>query len=223
MSEYHKINSVYMRDDHGKILPGQYATPEIEYLASRAWIFTEKIDGTNIRITREGDITRFDGRTDDAALPAKLVRRLQDLFPAELLARVIATEDFTLYGEGYGAGIQKGAGKYGLNTDFVLFDVRIETWWLSRENVADVAKKLGIRSVPVIGEGTLDDAESIVKAGLKSQWGDFYAEGIVARPKVELFSRAGDRIVTKIKHRDFYDTNPQTGDWNKVEELQDTI
>lgn len=206
MSEYHKINSIYERDQAGKILPGRYATPEIKYLADCPWIFTEKVDGTNIRITREGNIVRFDGRTDDALLPAKLVRHLQDIFPAELLTKVIATEDFTLYGEGYGAGIQKGAGKYDASgaPHFVLFDVLIETWWLSRENVADIAQKLDIECVPVIGEGTLADAEKMVTFGLESQWGNFYAEGIVARPKVEMFSRAGDRIVTKIKHKDFY-------------------
>jgi len=31
----------------------------------------------------------------------------------------------------------------------------------------------------------------------------FQAEGIVARPKVELLSRTGERIITKIKHKDF--------------------
>jgi hypothetical protein len=32
---------------------------------------------------------------------------------------------------------------------------------------------------------------------------DFQAEGIIARPSVELFSRGGHRIITKIKCRDF--------------------
>jgi hypothetical protein len=41
------------------------------------------------------------------------------------------------------------------------------------------------------------------RTGFKSQWGDFIAEGIVARPVVELKSRNGDRIITKIKYKDF--------------------
>ena len=57
--------------------------------------------------------------------------------------------------------------------------------------------------MPVIGEGTLHDAVTIAKAGLQSCWGSFQAEGIVARPKTELRTRGGDRLITKIKCRDF--------------------
>jgi hypothetical protein len=42
-----------------------------------------------------------------------------------------------------------------------------------------------------------------VQNGFTSQWGDFAAEGIVARPKIELKTRGGKRIITKIKHKDF--------------------
>lgn len=42
--------------------------------------------------------------------------------------------------------------------------------------------------------------------GFKSQWGDFIAEGIVARPMTELKNRNGSRIITKIKHKDFAET-----------------
>ena len=43
-------------------------------------------------------------------------------------------------------------------------------------------------------------ALSIVGQGL---WGDFTAEGLVARPKTELFGRDGKRVITKIKYKDF--------------------
>ena len=55
----------------------------------------------------------------------------------------------------------------------------------------------------VTGTLTLDDAVELVRKGFNSQWGEFTAEGIVARPKVELFNREGKRIITKIKHKDF--------------------
>jgi hypothetical protein len=85
-------------------------------------------------------------------------------------------------------------------------------FWLSRENVDDVAAKLGIESVPVIGRGTLYDAISYVKhtpsyGGLMSTWSldiqPFEAEGIVARPVEDLFNRKGERIICKIKAVDF--------------------
>jgi len=44
----------------------------------------------------------------------------------------------------------------------------------------------------------------VCRAGLVSKWGDFEAEGIVARPAVELKTRAGERIITKLKTRDFH-------------------
>ena len=42
-----------------------------------------------------------------------------------------------------------------------------------------------------------------VKKGFISKWGDFQAEGIVARPQVELKARNGKRVITKIKNKDF--------------------
>lgn len=89
----------------------------------------------------------------------------------------------------------------------VLFDVNVGQWWLQRNDVEDVAQKLGVDVVPVIGDGTLHDAVAQAKAGILSTWGDFQAEGIVARPKTELKTRNGHRIITKIKCRDFAGSN----------------
>jgi hypothetical protein len=57
--------------------------------------------------------------------------------------------------------------------------------------------------VPIIGEGNLESMVSFCRNGFKSQWGDFIAEGIVAKPKVELQTRAGSRVITKLKYKDF--------------------
>jgi hypothetical protein len=84
-----------------------------------------------------------------------------------------------------------------------LEEVRVGQWWLQRADVGDVARKLGLDVVPVIGEGTLHDAVAWAKRGIRSTWGDFEAEGIVARPKTELMTRSGHRLVAKIKCRDF--------------------
>ena len=66
-----------------------------------------------------------------------------------------------------------------------------------------MSKSLSIDVVPIIGEGTLNDAIEKTKMGSHSTWGSFNAEGLVMRPKVELFDRFGDRIIAKIKTRDF--------------------
>jgi len=74
MTEYHKIQTVFKRDPKTKyktLLKNQFSLPEFEYLALNTWVFTEKIDGTNIRIiidftqgTRQ--CVRFAGKTDKA-------------------------------------------------------------------------------------------------------------------------------------------------------------
>jgi len=76
-------------------------------------------------------------------------------------------------------------------------------WWLQRQDVEGIAKQLGVDMVPIIGTGTLHDAVSMAKAGITSAWGAFQAEGIVARPKTELNTRGGHRLIAKIKSRDF--------------------
>lgn len=208
MSEYHKIQTLYKRDMSSKrktLLEGQWTLPEFEYLADNLWTFTEKVDGTNIRVVFEGGGVTFGGRSNEAQIPAQLVARLNEHFLPLLqrLGEVFTDGAAVLYGEGYGAKIQKIGSHYRADQDFVLFDVRVGPWWLQRADVEDVAQKLGLDVVPVIGEGTLHDAVAWARTGIRSTWGDFAAEGIVARPKVELMTRGGQRLIAKIKSRDF--------------------
>ena len=208
MSEYHKIQTIFKRDMASKrktLMEGEWTLPEFEYLAGNAWTFTEKVDGTNIRVIFKDGAIAFGGRTEEADIPSLLAGRLNERFLplASRLGEVFTDGAAVLYGEGYGAKIQKGGDNYRADQDFVLFDVRVGPWWLQRADVEDVAQKLGLDVVPVIGEGTLHDAVAMAKAGIRSTWGDFQAEGIVARPKVELNTRGGQRLIAKIKCRDF--------------------
>lgn len=206
MKEYHKIQSLYKRDEKGKFIIGSWSMPELEYLKNNLWEFTEKVDGTNIRVMFDGDNVTFGGKTDNAQIPAYLVTALNNQFMT-LPKRQIFKEKFPdgvcLYGEGYGAKIQKGGGNYRPDQGFVLFDVLVGDWWLKREDVEDTAKALGIDVVPVIKIGTLYEAEADCKKGFKSTWGDFEAEGYVLRPLTPLFGRNGKRVITKVKCKDF--------------------
>jgi hypothetical protein len=206
--EYHKIQTMFKRDPdnkHKTLLEGEWTLPEFEYLAGNIWTFTEKVDGMNIRVMLQGGTVTFGGRTDAAQIPAQLVARLNEMFlPLAQKMGVVFGGDACLYGEGYGAKIQKGGGNYRQDQGFVLFDVRVGDWWLHRADVVCIAARLGLDVVPVIGEGTLHDAVALAKHGIRSTWGDFEAEGIVARPKTELCTRGGERLITKIKCRDFH-------------------
>lgn len=205
MTEYHKIQTAWLRDpatNHRTLIEGAWAKPEFEYLAGIPWTFTEKVDGTNIRIGVGAGAWTLGGKTDNAQLPASLVSPLNEI--GERAAANPALSGMILYGEGYGAKIQKGGGNYIRDrSDFVLFDVWIEGIWLERTNVEDIAAQLGIRVVPIVGAGPLMVAIGMVRAGFASAWGDFPAEGLVMRPQVELSNRRGERIITKIKAKDF--------------------
>lgn len=212
MEEYVKINTLFKRDmaNKGRIIESEWASPEFKYLKDNEWSFTEKVDGTNIRISaafyEDGrKELRFGGRTDAAQIPATLLDALNAAVTFDKFQGAFEGQDLvpiTLYGEGYGGKIQSG-GNYRKEPGFILFDVQAGPWWLQREDVEDVAKKLGIDVVPLVGSGTLVDAIKLVRDGMKSTWGDFPSEGLVMRPKVELKTRSGSRIIAKIKHRDF--------------------
>lgn len=208
MHEYHKIDTIFKRDpstNFKRLMIGDYSNDAFAYLANNIWVFTEKVDGTNIRvmISPEGSLS-FGGKTDSADMPAALVGALEAQFlPIASDLHVAFPEGACLYGEGYGGKIQ-AVGKYRPDSAFVMFDIKVGDWWLQRQAIEDVAVKFAIDVVPIVGEGSLHDMIAIVKAGtLMSRWGDFQAEGLVAKPKTELCDRSGRRIVTKLKVRDF--------------------
>ena len=209
MFEYHKIETVWKRDpatNYKHLIWGAWARLEFAYLSSATWTWTEKVDGTNIRVQWDGDTTRFRGKTDNAQIPPRLLDRLNERFDGAKLEGVFPdATPVCLYGEGFGARIQKGGGNYIADgVDFVLFDVRVGEYWLRRPDVEDVASKLDCPVVPIVGTGPLRNAIDLVRdRGLKSAWGDFAAEGLVMRPAVELTDRNGRRVITKIKARDF--------------------
>jgi len=214
MKEYHKIKTVFLRDPQNKfktLLEGQYSMPEFQYLANNEWTFTEKVDGTNIRViwNHETRQISFLGKTDNAQIPPFLLKSLDNLFKPNQFQDYFPEISLCLYGEGYGAKIQKAGSNYRLDQSFVLFDVKINDWWLKREDVEDISRKFNIDVVPIVGYGTLEEMINLVKSRFKSAWSlgeGFIAEGIVARPMIELKTRGGERIITKLKYKDYIGT-----------------
>jgi ATP-dependent RNA circularization protein (DNA/RNA ligase family) len=204
MREYHKIQSLFKRDEKGKIID-EFTLPEFWYLARNQWAGTEKIDGTNTRIHWDGEKITFGGRTDRAQIPAHLMNRLNEIVGAVDFKEIFPDAgDVTLYGEGYGKKIQKVGSLYNPDgVDFILFDVKIGRWWLKMEDVYLIAKKIGIKQVPVVFFGTLGDAIKKVSDGFPSMIGDVQAEGMVLTPTIPLLWRNGNRVITKLKTKDF--------------------
>lgn len=215
--EYPKINTLFKRDSNNIIVPSEYTEPEFEYLKDLEWEATEKIDGTNIRIivnpSSDSNISvEYRGRTDNANIPTHLLEKLKQMFTVENIAQVFNKPDkpldtqVILYGEGYGVKIQKGGNYIPDDVSFILFDVKVGDWWLSRESCEDIAAELNIDIVPLIGYMTIPQAIEYVKNGFKSTIAhnkDYDAEGLVLKTQLGLRNRAGNRLITKIKTVDF--------------------
>lgn len=259
--KYPKIDSLYTRDEKFKI------TDEIrrpEFLVPREWFVTEKIDGTNIRISLEREmnldnpsgeewVMRINGRNDNSQIPPNLLRHLQETFTLEglkylwrgksdckicgghghtnIAVKMVGVngvvEDgyskcncyspypITLYGEGYGGGIQKGGHEYtskikGGAVSFRLFDVLVGDTWLRRLDVENVAAKLGIKTVPLWAEqALLPDIVKSVQNGIASNVAyeegteGHVSEGVVAFTAEPLYNNRGQRLMFKLKSEDF--------------------
>ena len=170
----------------------------------------------------------YKGKTDNANIHPNLMKHLQETYPTDKvlaalgLKRFIPVEEFadhkwqtyqdiprlyTIYGEGYGAKIQKAGGNYlSQSNGFAVFDVKVDDIYLLCSVRDEIAAKLGAPIVPFIGMMTLDEAIQYVRTGFKSRIAenkDFMAEGLVIRNELGLRTRRGERIITKLKTCDF--------------------
>lgn len=207
MSEYHKIETLYERDEKTHRLKPELILKNRVYGIINPWVWTEKIDGTNIRVIwKDGKLT-FGGKTDNAQIHADLIKWLYEHITAEKIIAAFPSDvnDVVIYGEGYGPGIQKGGGLYADEKKLIVFDVRVGHWWLSGENMRDVAAKLDLDAVPLVGEMTLAEATEKVRVGFPSylNGGKAQAEGMVGRPLETLFDKKGSRVIVKLKTKDF--------------------
>src|SRR5258707_1315505 len=128
--EYPKIQTLFKRDERNVIVPGDWTTDEFAYLKDCPWRWTEKVDGTNIRLHWDGLSLTIGGRTDNAQVPTFLISALERLRDTSLLNRIFSDstlvkpyeQDVTIYGEGYGPKIQSG-GQYRQDVTVIVFDV----------------------------------------------------------------------------------------------------
>lgn len=207
MFEYPKIETLFMRDSHHKIIPTLFRKNEFSQV--KYFHFTEKIHGTNIRVMWDPlspEPIKFCGRTDNASIPAPLVQWLMSNFTKDKLMACFPDKRVVFYGEGYGPHINDGH-LYSTTQEFALFDVLIEErFWLSYNNIMEIAYTLEIPIVAAYGFMTLEQAIEMVKNGFKSIWWHDanqipQAEGLVG--KSELYDKYGKRLVVKLKTNDF--------------------
>ena len=208
MKQYEKIETVFCRDTNGtkRLVLNDYRNPTIAYLKDNMWLFTEKVDGTNIRIHWDGHKVEFGGRTDKAQIPGPLLNKLNEMFMTteaeELFEQTWGDKDVILFGEGYGPKIQNG-GDYRSDVSFILFDVLVGNDYQEREWVEKTAQMFNIDVVPIVLTGTIQDGINYVMKHPQSTMGTAMMEGVVGRPMIELRDRRGERVIVKIKWEDF--------------------
>lgn len=206
MNTYHKINGVFKRDEKWKFIMWDWACPEFEYLQDYEWDWYEKVDGTNIRIWWDWEWVSYWWKTDNAQIPPHLEGELLKIF---WLKKTIFREVFPdskenpicLYWEWYWEKIQSWWDYW--PASFILFDVKIWDVWLKREDVEDIAEKLGIKCVSKVWCTTLNEAIQITKGRWwMSLLKDWLAEWAIWIPKWNLLDRMWRRIIIKLKHKD---------------------
>lgn len=223
MAIYPKIETLFNRYPKGHPEQFKVNTNEIrrdEYLLFDKWFVTEKIDGMNIGIDFYYDEPSYEhdmlihGRTERAQLPPDLLKMLQVTFAQEILEDVFLYKEklpknATIFMEAYGPGIQKG-GYYRKDKSVRIFDILVDNVWLNWSSVRDIAAKLGVQTVPIVGVLMhTNTIVSMVKNGMISRVDEnldgekHVAEGVIARTDPLLLDRAGRRVMWKLKTRDF--------------------
>ena len=186
---------------------------------------------------------RIAGKTDNAQIPKNLLKHIQEKYPDEKVLAALGLKKFipvdewetehnwltyeqipdlyTIYGEGYGNGIQKGGNYIKNGNEFIVFDVKVNDIYLKTDARDEIATKLGAPIVPFIGYFTLDEAIDYVRKGFKSTIAenpDYMAEGLVLRTDLGLRNRMGKRLIVKVKYEDFQKYRNVYGTDEKVDQ-----
>lgn len=213
---YHHIDAPTVQDDEwGKehkqrrlIVPkeGQdeaYRSPLLAYLANSEWDYSRKIDGENIRIQWNGEQALWNGKSNAFQCSAEFTEYMNNTFLEEIFEEKFGREKVvTIFGEKMGPKTQ--GNELGLKKDeLIIFDVNIDGTWLGKDDVQEIAKHFGARTTYDLTNTTdnpytLRELIEMCSNGAFEGW-----EGIVATPLVEMRDQKNQRVIVKIKNRDY--------------------
>jgi hypothetical protein len=172
------------------------------------FVFTEKVDGTNIRVHWDGYSVSFWGRTSRTKLHPELVEYLSSVFTEEAMEATFQDRKVTLFGEGIGKKIQSGL--YGDDYKFVMFDTFFEQdydsplrgIWSEPMTIFQLSRVFNVPSVEQFSvTGTLREGIRDLPFG-RSRLADVESEGWIATAVGGLLTRTGKRIKYKLKAKD---------------------
>lgn len=227
MERYGKTPGPFKRGKNNKIILGKWSDGTLEYLQDAKFMFTEKLDGTNIRLiywpacspystpigeehvlnsTGHPAYLEIRGRSDNATVHHKL-QEWKDSLDIDLFVKAFGDNRVCIYGEGIGDGIQKGGPQYG-STHFRAFAIKGSRGFLPFQVTSEILRHgLYLETAPVMACCTLNEGIKLVQRGVKSVFGNgkFWAEGLIGLPTVPLYTPKRERIIVKLKHRDLYE------------------
>lgn len=205
MQRYHKIENLFKRHS-GKLVEGEFQEKHVKLLKENQWLFSEKVDGVNIRLHWSGEEMTLLGRNNNSQIPPHLLEYLQGLFKKEEIAKHVYP-GCILVGEGYGERIEepRGSQYQADGVGFVLFDVvAMDGKYCDRHVVELIAKNLKLKVVPLVFEGTLQEAIDFIRTQPTSQFREgMTMEGMVGTPIGDFLTGAGERIITKLRCEDY--------------------
>jgi hypothetical protein len=184
------------------------------------------------------------GKTDNAQIPKNLLKHMEEKYPKEKVLAALGLKEYipveewetehnwleydqipniyTIYGEGYGEGIQSGGWYIKGGNEFIVFDVKVNDIYLKTDARDEIATKLGAPIVPLMGYFTLDEAIEFVRKGFHSHVAQNpeakMAEGLVLRTDLGLRNRMGKRLIVKVKYEDFQKYRAVYGTDEKVDQ-----
>lgn len=205
LKEYQKIYPPFTRNTETKKLTNIFISNSVAFLSKKTWEWTEKINGTNMRIFWDGHKLSLYGRANETQIEKEVLDYFLNTFIygglEDIIEQKFKTNEVMFIGEACGGKIQ-GKKEYG-DTKLILFDVCINDRYLNRMDAAEIADELGLQFVPHVLTGTIEEAIAFVKTHPKSMLGDLEMEGIVGTPLIPLLDEYGERIITKVKVKDF--------------------
>lgn len=221
---YHHIDAPTVQDDeYGKqykkrklMNTGSFETyrePLVALLADKEWVFRRKIDGANIRIQWDGEQALWNGKTDKFVCGSELTEYMNSTFIEEIFEEKFGRDvKVVIFGEHMGPKVQGNELKLDKD-EVIIYDVNINGFWQPRENVREIASYFGGRTcydvmsrpnelTPEDVSGyrfTLEGLINVTSAGFFNNW-----EGVVATPTVECRNQKNERIIVKVKVKDYY-------------------
>lgn len=201
-----KLLTLFKRGAYFKVDTLYYSTPEFALIDN--WLVTEKIDGTSVILSLSKTGGGYYGRTPKSQfnvnqtkfMESETDRLLGKVWP---ILSTYGLDSIDVYAELVGPDVQ--GNPYALDEHrLYVFDMRAGGYWLNTGSVYPNCDVLDVRRPSVLDNMTTDEVIFLVRGGFQSTINPgVLSEGVVARTDPLLYNNRGDRVMFKLKHKDF--------------------